>query len=90
MARQSEMMRLRLSLLVPNRIEQEVDKNILGHLALHVQYAHLYIHTFHFPLVTINELNFTRMCIARLFCAGPKCMLLLCLTNLVLSILMCS
>jgi hypothetical protein len=60
-ARQSEMMRLRLSLLVPNRIEQEVDKNILGHLALHVQYAHLYIHTFHFPLVTINILNFTAL-----------------------------
>ncbi len=44
MARQSEMIRLRLSLLVPNRIEQEVDKNILGHLALNVQYSmHIYI-----------------------------------------------
>jgi hypothetical protein len=62
-ARQSEMMRLRLSLLVPNRIEQEVDKNTLGHLALHVHCTAwtLYIHTFHFPLVTINILNFTAL-----------------------------
>ncbi len=72
MARQSEMMRLRLSLLVPNRIEQEVDKNILGHLALRVQCAHLCIHTFHFLLVTIKILNFTRMCFAKVILCWCK------------------